>query len=137
MKVGEVMNTKVITVAPKQRICDIIEILQANGITGVPVVENEHVIGIISKKDILPLIASFDVDYETPEKIKKTCSYQVKDYMQREVISVQPVEPVEACAMTMINHNINRLPVIEGGSLVGIVTRGDILKALASCSCDI
>ncbi|MEA3240164.1 MAG: CBS domain-containing protein [Pseudomonadota bacterium] len=35
----------------------------------------------------------------------------------------------------MINNNINRLPVIEGGSLLGIVTRGDILKALAGCSC--
>ncbi|MEA3241575.1 MAG: CBS domain-containing protein [Pseudomonadota bacterium] len=55
--------------------------------------------------------------------------------MKTEVISVPPVEAIEACAMIMINNNINRLPVIEGGSLLGIVTRGDILKALAGCSC--
>ena len=135
MKVGEVMNTRVITTSPDQRVCDIIEILHKNGITGVPVTEGEKVIGMISKKDILPLVASFDVDYETLEKLKKTCEYHVRDYMQKEVITVPPVEPIEACAMRMINHNINRLPVMEGGKLVGIVTRGDILKALASCSC--
>jgi CBS domain-containing protein len=135
MKVGEVMNTRVITAAPEQRVCDIIEILQENSITGVPVVDGTKVVGMISKKDILPLVASFDVDYETLDKIKQTCSYHVRDYMQKEVISVPPVEPVEACAMKMINNNINRLPVMEGGRLVGIVTRGDILKALASCSC--
>jgi CBS domain-containing protein len=53
--------------------------------------------------------------------------------MQREVISVPPVETIESCAMIMINNNINRLPVMENNRLVGIVTRGDILKALASC----
>lgn len=135
MKVSEVMNTQVITATPEQRVCDIVEILQEKGISGVPVVEGEKVVGVISKKDILPLVASFDVDYETLEKLKKTCEYHVQDYMQKEVVSVPPVEPIESCAMKMINNNINRLPVIEGGSLLGIVTRGDILKALASCCC--
>jgi len=138
MKVSEVMNTQVITATPEQRICDIIEIFQEKGITGVPVVEGEKVVGMLSKKDIVPLISSFEVDYETLDKLKKTCSYHVKDYMQKEVISVPPVEPVESCAMRMINNNINRLPVIESGCLLGIVTRGDILKALASCgNCEI
>ncbi|MCK4377801.1 MAG: CBS domain-containing protein [Deltaproteobacteria bacterium] len=135
MKVSEVMNTQVITATPEQRICDIIEIFQERGITGIPVVDGEKVVGMISKTDIVPLISSFDVDYETPDKLKKTCDYHVKDYMQKEVISVPPVEPVESCAMKMINNNINRLPVTEGGRLLGIVTRGDILKALASCGC--
>ena len=135
MKICEVMNSQVITATPEQRICDIIDILQEKGISGVPIVIEEKVVGMLSKKDILPLVASFDVDYETMEKLKKTCSYLVKDYMQKEVISVPPVEPVESCAMKMINNNINRLPVIEGGRLLGIVTRGDILKALANCSC--
>jgi CBS domain-containing protein len=136
MKVSEMMNTQVITATPEQRICDIIEIFQEKGITGVPVVDGEKVVGMISKKDILPLVSSFDVDYETLtlDKLKKTCNYHVKDYMQKEVVSVPPVEPVESCAMRMINNNINRLPVIENGCLLGIVTRGDILKALANCS---
>jgi len=133
MKVSEVMNTQVITATPEQRICDIIEIFQEKGISGAPVEEGKKVVGMISKKDILPLVASFDVDYETLEKLKETCNYHVKDYMQKEVIFVPPVEPVESCAMKMINNNINRLPVMENGCLLGIVTRGDILKALANC----
>ena len=135
MKVGEAMNVEVIIATPEQRICDIIEILHENHISGVPVVEGAKVVGMISKKDILPLAAPFDMDHETMEKLSENCDYHVKDYMQKEVISVPPVEPIGSCAMKMINNNINRLPVMEGGSLVGIVTRGDILKALASCSC--
>ena len=50
-----------------------------------------------------------------------------------DVITVQPVEAVEKCALIMTNNSINRLPVIEDGILVGIVTRGDNLKALANC----
>ncbi|MBN2332328.1 MAG: CBS domain-containing protein [Deltaproteobacteria bacterium] len=133
MKVHEVMNTEVVTAQPDSRVCDIIELFHLKNITGVPVVEDGRVVGVISKKDILPLVASFDVDYETLERLKETCTYKVADYMQREVINVPPVEPVESCAMIMINNNINRLPVMEDGALVGIVTRGDILKALASC----
>jgi CBS domain-containing protein len=58
--------------------------------------------------------------------------------MQTDVITVSPVEDIEKCALTMIDNSINRLPVVEGNKLVGIITRGDILKALAQCcSCHI
>jgi CBS domain-containing protein len=58
--------------------------------------------------------------------------------MQTDVITVSPVEGIEKCALIMIDNSINRLPVVENGRLVGIITRGDILKALAQCcSCHI
>ncbi|MEA3241576.1 MAG: CBS domain-containing protein [Pseudomonadota bacterium] len=75
MKVGEVMNPEVITVTQDHRVCDLIELFQEKDITGVPVVDDDKMVGIISKKDILPLVASFDVDFETPEKLKRTCAY--------------------------------------------------------------
>ncbi|MBN2231839.1 MAG: CBS domain-containing protein [Deltaproteobacteria bacterium] len=134
MKVCEVMNREVITVSPTARVCDVIELFHQQNITGVPVMDGDRLAGVISKKDILPLVASFDIDYETIERLKRTCSYFVADYMQKEVISVPPVEAIESCAMIMINNNINRLPVVENNCLVGIVTRGDILKALANCN---
>ncbi len=133
MKVSEVMNRGVLSVTPQDRVCDVIDLFLENNITGAPVTEQGKVVGMISRKDILPLITTFDLDCSSSEQIRRTCSNYVVDHMQGEVITVQPVEAVERCALLMTSNSINRLPVIENGKLVGIVTRGDILKALAQC----
>lgn len=133
MKVSEVMNREVLTVTPQDRVCDVIDLFLEKNITGAPVVDNGDVVGIISRKDILPLVTTFDLDCSALEQIRRTCSHYVVDHMKTEVITVPPVEAVEKCAFVMTDNNINRLPVVEGGKLVGIVTRGDILKALAQC----
>ncbi len=133
MKVSEIMNREVLSVAPQDRVCDVIDLFLEKNITGAPVAEQDKVVGVISRKDILPLITTFDLDCSSLEQIRRTCSNYVADHMQKKVITVQPVEAVERCALLMTNNSINRLPVIEDGKLVGIVTRGDILKALALC----
>ena len=127
------MNRGVLSVAPQDRVCDIIDLFLKNNIAGAPVTEQGKVVGMISRKDILPLVTTFDLDCSSLEQIRRTCSNYVVDHMQSEVITVQPVEAIEKCALIMIDNKINRLPVIEDGKLVGIVTRGDILKALAQC----
>ena len=133
MKVSEIMNRGVLSVTPQDRVCDVIDLFLENNITGAPVTEQGKIVGMISRKDILPLITTFDLDCSSLEQIRRTCSNYVVDHMQGEVITVQPVEAVEKCALLMTSNSINRLPVIEDGKLVGIVTRGDILKALAQC----
>ncbi len=133
MKVSEVMNRNVLSVNTQDRICDVIDLFLEKNITGAPVTENDRVVGVISRRDILPLVSTFDLDCSALEQIRKTCSHYVKDHMQKDVITVQPVESVERCALLMTENDINRLPVVEGDRLVGIVTRGDILKALAQC----
>lgn len=133
MKVSEIMNPEVLSVDPQDRVCDIIDLFLEKNITGAPVVDQGKVTGIISRKDILPLITTFDLDCSSLEQIRRTCSHYVTDHMQSSVITVTPVEDVEKCALIMTDNHINRLPVVEEGTLVGIITRGDILKALASC----
>jgi len=133
MKVSEIMNRDVLSVTPQDRVCDVIDLFLEKNITGAPVIEQGKVVGMISRKDILPLITTFDLDCSSLEQIRRTCSNYVVDHMQGEVVTVQPVEAVERCALLMTDNSINRLPVIEDGKLVGIVTRGDILKALAQC----
>ncbi len=135
MKVSEIMNPAVISVTPRDRVCDIIDLFLEKNITGAPVIEQGRVTGIISRKDILPLITTFDLDCSSLEQIRRTCSHQVGDHMQTEVITVTPVEDVEKCALIMTDNHINRLPVVDDNKLVGIITRGDILKALALCCC--
>ncbi len=135
MKVSEIMNPEVLSVAPQDRVCDVIDLFLEKNITGAPVVDQGKVTGIISRKDILPLVATFDLDCSSLEQIRRTCSHYVTDHMQSSVITVTPVEDVEKCALIMTENHINRLPVVESGTLVGIITRGDILKALALCCC--
>jgi CBS domain-containing protein len=138
MKVSEIMNPEVMSVTPQDRVCDVIDLFLEKNITGAPVIDQGKVTGIISRKDILPLVTTFDLDCSSLEQIKRTCSHYVADHMQTDVITVSPVEDIEKCALTMIDNSINRLPVVEGNKLVGIITRGDILKALAQCcSCHI
>ena len=133
MKVCEIMNREVLSVSPQDRVCDVIDLFLEKNITGAPVTEQGKVVGVISRKDLLPLITSFDLDCSSLEQIRRTCSHFVGDHMQSRVVTVQPVEAVEKCALMMTDNNINRLPVVEAGKLIGIVTRGDILKALAQC----
>ena len=127
------MNRAVFSVTPQDRVCDVIDLFLEKNITGAPVTEHGKVVGMISRKDILHLITTFDLECSSLEQIRRTCSHHVVDHMQTKVITVSPVEEVEACALSMTDNSINRLPVVEGGKLVGIVTRGDILKALAQC----
>ena len=133
MKVGEIMNREVLSVTPQDRICDVIDLFLEKNITGAPVTEHGKVVGVISRKDILPLVTTFDLDCSSLEQIRRTCSHYVANHMKSKVLTVRPVEAVEKCALIMTNNSINRLPVIEDGKLVGIVTRGDILKAIAQC----
>ncbi len=135
MKVSEIMNPDVISVTPRDRVCDIIDLFLEKNITGAPVIDQGEVTGIISRKDILPLITTFDLDCSSLEQIRRTCAHYVSDHMRTKVITVSPVEDVEKCALIMIDNSINRLPVIDDNKLVGIITRGDILKALAQCCC--
>lgn len=55
-----------------------------------------------------------------------------KDIMIREVITVDPSFTIEEAAKEMVDHDINMLPVVQDGQVVGILTRGDIIKALAA-----
>jgi CBS domain-containing protein len=135
MKVSEIMNPDVISVTPQDRVCDIIDLFLEKNITGAPVIDQGQVTGIISRKDILPLITTFDLDCSSLEQIRRTCSHSVGDHMRTNVITVTPVEDVEKCALLMTDNGINRLPVVDDNKLVGIITRGDILKALAQCCC--
>ncbi len=137
MKVSEIMNRNVFSVAPQDRICDVIDLFLEKNITGAPVVDQDLVVGVISRRDILPLVSTFDLDCSSLEQIRRTCSHYVRDHMQNDVVTVPPVEAVEKCALIMTDKDINRLPVVDDGRLVGIVTRGDILKALAGfCLCN-
>jgi CBS domain-containing protein len=122
MKVLEVMNKSVVTCHPTEKLGVIVNKLELFHIAGMPVVEKGVLVGIISQTDILKALKSGAL-----------ADLAVKDVMTKEIVSVASTELAVNVAKLMIEKRINRVPVVDNEKLVGIVTRGDLIKAAAAC----
>jgi len=115
MIANEIMTRDVITVSPTTTVKQLALVLIKNQISGAPVAaKNGKIIGIVSEADILA---------------KK--GKDVKAIMSKKVISVKEDTPVEEIARLMTTHKISRLPVIRGDKVIGIVSRADVVNAIA------
>lgn len=122
MKVVDIMNKNVITCHPSELLTVIINKFELFNIAGMPVVEKGKLVGIICQSDILKNVKSENFHTMT-----------VRDVMVTNVIYVSPLESVIDVAKIMVETGVNRVPIVENDTVVGIVTRGDIIKAVAEC----
>jgi CBS domain-containing protein len=112
----DIMTKDVITVGPAASVKELAKTLVQQQISGAPVMNKKgQIVGIVSETDIVA------------NKGK-----QVKDIMSKKVCSVAEETPVEEIAALMTAHKISRLPVMSGQKLVGLVSRADIVGAIAS-----
>jgi len=133
MKVCDIMNRDVITCHPREKVSVILYKLKTFNISGMPVVLKGRLEGIITRTDIIEyLTMGLEVTEIDKEELLTKYNTPVGEIMKRDVITVLPGTPVEEAAKIMVEHNINMLPVVQEGKLIGILTRGDIIKALAS-----
>jgi CBS domain-containing protein len=109
------MTTNVITIAPTARIYELTRLLAEHHISGVPVCEDDRVVGIVSEADLLTM----------------SNGHRVEDIMTREVTGVEIDDPVEKVAAVLHTKGIKRVPVYSNGRLVGIISRADIVAAMA------
>lgn len=114
----DIMSTPVKTVSAHLTMEEAGRIMLRYGHTGMPVVDGENVVGVISRRDV------------DKARMHDLGHAPVKGYMSRTVISVAPETPVKELQRLMVEHDVGRLPVIEEGRLVGIVSRTDILRTL-------
>jgi CBS domain-containing protein len=113
----DIMTTRVVTVKPSTPIPEAARLLVRRKISGVPVVDEKDktkVVGILTEADLLAAPAG-----------AKT----VAEVMRKRVISVSPETPIDEIAAILVKRKIKRVPVLEGGKLVGIVSRIDVLRA--------
>ena len=141
MIVKDIMNTSVKTATVDAPIKDIASIMCFNKISGVPVVDDGNkLVGVLSEKDILrnmfPGIEEIideggSPDFEAHENdYKNLLDKKAGDIMTNAVASVSPDMPVLKAASIMCVKKIRRIPVTEDDKLVGIISIGDVHKAL-------
>lgn len=118
LTVAEIMSSPVKTVSPEITIAEAGQVMLRYGHSGLPVVREDQLVGILSRRDI-----------EKAQRHNLTHA-PVKAFMSHQVVTVEPYLPVSDAQTLMIEHNIGRLPVVEGGRLVGIISRTDILRTL-------
>jgi CBS domain-containing protein len=145
MKAADVMVRNVITVGPDACVQDVAQILLSARISGVPVVApNGELLGIVSEGDLMrrveagtgrprPWWLALFVGKETlAAEFIREHSRKVADVMTRRVITATPDTPLSKIANLLEKNAIKRVPIVEGGKLVGIVSRANLLQALAS-----
>lgn len=147
MKAADVMMTNVVTVGPDACVQDVARILIDCRISAVPVVgSNGRLVGIVSEGDLmrrveagtgrrrpwwLAILTGRDV---LATEFVKEHSRKVADVMTRRVVTATPDTPLWAVANLLEKNAIKRVPIVQDGKVVGIVSRANLLQALASFS---
>lgn len=118
----DIMIDDIIAVKKDTRLGKIIRLLVQNRITGLPVVdEDNHLIGMVSEKDVLKVLYS--------GKIKGKI---VEDIMSTEITAFKENEDLMTIIKCLVDNNFRRVPITSGNILKGIITRRDIIKFLSN-----
>ena len=149
-RVREIMETDVPTVTVADSVETVLHILRDNDLPGVPVVnEGGRCLGIITEEDLV--LTDEDEDFHMPhyfqlfggivflesvshweDRVRKAFAATAEDMMTADPVTIEPDATVREAAKLIARKKHNRLPVVEHGRLVGVVTRVDVLDALTS-----
>jgi Zn-dependent protease/predicted transcriptional regulator len=114
--VGDMMSSPVTTVPPNLPVSDVITMMYSSKHLGFPVIERDTLVGMITLADVN---RTSQIDRE---------AMQVRDIMTRDLITLPPAAPVIDALKIMSARDIGRIPIVQDGRILGIVTRTDILK---------
>ena len=143
-RVRDIMTEQVVTVQADTSVARIAQLMDANAISGVPVVDDSgRVIGIVTDFDLvvrntpidpppfLPLLEG-RIPLETQDHFNRRIRHMVgtsaRDVMTEDVVTIGADEDVETLAKLMVKRKINLVPVVEGGRLKGVASRADIIR---------
>ena len=148
LTVRDVMETDVPAIYPSDPVERVLHVLREHELPGVPVVnEGDRCVGIITEEDLI--LSGENEDLHLPhyfqlfggfvfverfnhfeERLRKAVAATAGDLMTPDPITIEPDAPVSDAARVIAQRKHNRLPVIEHGRLIGVVTRLDVLEAL-------
>ncbi len=116
VQISDLMSFPVVTVSSDTPMDEVARKLRNTGCSGLPVLQDDRLVGMISRRDFSKL------------KKKSQLNAPVKAYMSTKVVGIEPGRSPLHAARLMIRHDIGRLPVVEAGRIIGIVTRSDTMR---------
>src|SRR5688572_1394015 len=148
MRVSEIMDAELVTVQPHTPVEDVIRLMRDHEQNGLPVVNDSgRCVGIITEEDLV--MAGEQADLHLPhyvemfggfifleslghfeERLRKAAASKARDLMTDDPVTIEASADVREAARVIADKGHNRLPVVEDGRLVGVVTRADVLGAL-------
>ncbi len=142
VNIADVMNWDVVAVTPETSIQEAARLMVSHGVSGLPVVDEDGmVVGMVSDGDLVvrhrPRRRApwwhgvLRGDDPSACEFRYASDITVGEVMTRPALTVGPDLPVAAAAQVLDEHGIRRVPVVSGGRLVGLVSRGDLIRALA------
>jgi CBS domain-containing protein len=148
LTVGDIMDTDPVTVSPDDDVDTVVRVLRRHELHGVPVVNTAgRPVGIVTEADLV--LTDGDADLYLPHyielmggviflerlrrfeaKLRKAAALQAKDLMTADPLTIDANAGVHEAGRIIVSSGHNRLPVVEHGRLVGVVTRVDVLEAV-------
>jgi CBS domain-containing protein len=148
LTVGDIMDSDPVTAAPDDDVDTVVRLLRRHELPGVPVVNNAgRPVGIVTEADLV--LTDGDADLYLPHyielmggivflerlrgfeaKLRKAAALRVKDLMTADPLTIEVDADVHEAGRVIVSSGHNRLPVVQHGRLVGVVTRVDVLEAV-------
>ncbi len=144
MNAADIMTPDVITARPDTPLEELVDLMLANRISGLPVVDSGIIVGIVSEGDLLrraetgtekrrsQLLELFSSTAMIAADYVRTHGRKASEIMTTDLITVSPDTPIAEIANILESRRIKRVPVVVDGKVLGIVTRANLLKALAT-----
>jgi CBS domain-containing protein len=148
-KVSHRMHAGGPTVTPQTELRELAQVLSDERLSSVPVVDDGRLVGMVGQADLVFQAIEDEVDlpHTLPilggviflenmdhwrDRFRRAYGTKVDDLMNRDPVTVSPDDTVHEAASRMVEHNVNRLPVVDdSGAVAGVISRADVVRALA------
>lgn len=147
LRAKNIMTTPVVSVRPDSTIGAVAALLVEHGISAVPVIDGDDLVGIVSEGDLVHRdeigtaprhrswwLGLFQDNASLAVEYTKSHSARVADVMTRDVATVAEITPLDEIARLLDRNRIKRVPVMRFGKVVGIVSRANLVRALAAAT---